>query len=46
MRVMGTMFRGIYVGVHPLLALTADQAAAFEEGNDAYGSIQVHNLDA
>ena len=46
MRVMGTMFWGLHVVVHPLFALTVDQASAFEEGNDAYGSIQVHNLDA
>ena len=48
MRVMGTMFRfrGIHVVVHHLLTLTADQAAAFEEGNNAYGSIQDHNFDA
>ena len=44
-RVMGTMLRAVHLIVHPLLVLTADQVVKFLEGTDAYGAIEVHNLD-
>ena len=45
MRVFGTIMKGIHVIIHPLLALTADQHTAFVSGNEAFGKIEVHNLD-
>ena len=45
MKVMGTMFLGIHLIVHPLLALTADQVLLFMEGNESNGVIEVHNMD-
>ena len=44
-RMLCTYFRGIHVITHPILALSGDQVEQFRKGNEAYGPIEVHNLD-
>ena len=39
------MLKGIHVVLHPLLALTGDQAIRFQEGSNDYGMIEAINLD-
>ena len=44
-RMLGTMLNGIHLVMHPLLVLTADQIVKFQQGDDRFGAIEVHNLD-
>jgi len=46
MQVLGSCLKGIHLIIHPaLLVLTADQAPSFQEGNEDYRVIEMHNLD-
>ena len=44
-RLLGTLFGGVHLVFHPILALTADQLTQFQSGSDKYGSIIAINLD-
>ena len=44
-RVMGTMLGGFHLIIHPILAFSADQVAAFMECDESYRTIEVHNFD-
>ena len=39
------MLRGVHLIIHPLLVLTADQVASFQECCMSYGAFVVINLD-
>ena len=45
MRMVGTMFLGVHLAIHPLLALTLDKVFAFMEGDKKYRTIKVCNPD-
>ena len=44
-RMIGTMFRGIHLIIHPLLVLTADQIMKFSCASTSHGAVMAHNLD-
>ena len=45
MRMVSAVLQGIHLYMCPLLSLMADIAKKFREGSDAFGAIEVFNLD-